>query len=229
MKTFISILMGGLLIMAIPACKKDANKDNGVNYRMGTTNRSSTLGTATSGDLNGSARETGTAGTITWTSGFANATTLKFEGEGASGETEFRSNISSHVDLFAQAATLGNIAVPPGTYHEVELKVSLAPMNGEPALELRGNYNGAPIVFQVQNAFDVEVEAHDITINANDSYTTLINLNLARLTNNISATLLAAATVTNGTIVISSSSNVALYNSILANLANCEEFEFEED
>lgn len=228
MKISTAIVLGSVIFLSLSSCQKD-NKSNQLSYRLGTNNRSVTLGTSASGISGAAARESGTAGLLTWTSGFINANMLKFEAKGPNGETEIRTPVNTRVDLFAAMASLGSVPVPPGTYQEVELKITLSPANGESALELQGNYNNIPVVFKVENPIDLEIEAHNFTIASNTDYSSLINLNLSRLTNGITGSALSSASLTNGTIIISAGNNVALYNILIANLRDCDDFELERD
>ena len=64
----------------------------------------------------------------------------------------------------------------------------------------------------------MEIEAEDVTINSTTDYIGLVNLQLYKLLSNISTNDLSGATKTNGTIIISSSSNTALYAKFKTNL-----------
>ena len=54
------------------SCKKENSDPLGITYQLQTSNRSSVVGRVASGN-------------VVWTSGFANATQVKFEGKGPNG------------------------------------------------------------------------------------------------------------------------------------------------
>lgn len=206
------------------ACKKDS-ETSGINYKLRTVNRSATISQAAPGDLHNQR----TMGTITWTSGFASATEIEFEAETENTEVEFESGVNQKIDLFAPLSSLGIVTVPPGTYEEVEFEVHLSPTATDPALELGGTYNGTPIIFRIDQPIEVEAEFEDVTINQGTDFTAIITLNLSLLTQGISDADLNGAALTNGEIIISSNSNATLYNTIIANLKELDEVEFDED
>jgi uncharacterized protein YjbI with pentapeptide repeats len=81
------------------------------------------------------------------------------------------------------------------------------------------------VVFKVDNSNLIKAEQHQVTLSG--SNIALTTLDLAGLTQGISATDFSGATQTNGTIVISSSSNLNLYNAILNNVSRLGETEVE--
>ena len=70
---------------------------------------------------------------------------------------------------------------------------------------------------------------NNVTVSANSGYNALTSLNLSLLSRGITQIMLENAVKTNGTIVISSSLNVDLYNIILNNLKESDEIEFKHD
>ncbi len=76
---------------------------------------------------------------------------------------------------------------------------------------------------------EIETEKENVVITDNNSYTALTTLNLSLLTRGITESMLNSATRTNGTILISSTSNTNIYNIILKNLEDCDGIEFEDD
>lgn len=214
-----------IIFMAVfVSCKK--NKDeSGVTYQMRTFNRSSIVNSM-SGNAGGIASRTN--GTIIWTSGFTSITAIEFEVENNNVEVEYESQVRQKIDLFASISTIGNINVPAGTYEEVEFEVHLSPNGTDAALELRGNYNGIPFIYRNNNTMEIEVERKNVVIGQNNGYNAIINWDLSLLSQGVSAAAIAAATITNGEIIISASSNVGLYNIITANLLLMTTVEFED-
>ena len=202
-------LTASVSILLFASCKKASTNSSGIEYQIKTTNTISTVNRVD-------------AGSLQWTSGFASASQIKLEGKSSGSEVEFKANNVQHVDLFASvAATLGNVTLPAGTYTEVEFKIELNPNGNDPALELDGTFTNSvgvakPVVFKVNSLLEIKAEQNNVTVD-NSNTTALTTLDLSLLTGGISQALLNAATVTNGTIVISSSSNTNLYNIIIAN------------
>jgi hypothetical protein len=163
-------------------------------------------------------------GTILWTSGSAYATQVKLEAKQNGSELEFKSTIARQVDLFAPVAiTLGNITLPAGTYSEIEFKISLSPNGNAPAMELNGNYTNAnsqviPVIFSLNSVFELKAEKNNVTISINSNFNALTTLDLAFVSNGITQAMLNSAALSNGKIIISSSSNSNLYNIIINNL-----------
>ena len=217
---FLTTLFITAATLFLASCKKENTDSLGISYKLQTSNRSSTVGRVASG-------------TIIWASGFGNASEIKFEAKGSNGEVEYKSNLQQRVDLFSGVSTLSNVTLPAGTYKEVEFKVELNPTATEPALLLNGNYASTgpavPIIFSISTPLEIETEMNNVTVLANNGYNALTTLNLSLLTRGITQAMLDNAVKTNGTIVISSSSNVNLYNIILNNVKDSDEIEFEKD
>lgn len=209
------------------SCKKsntdttptDPNTTAQLNYRLKTTNPSAALKT--------------TASTITWTSGFANPTMVKFEAKQGTTEIEYKSTNTAQIDLMSSSAVyFGNFSVPIGTYTEVELKYQLNNNGSSPALELNGQLSTTllpvPVKVQISGPVELKTEQHNVTFTNKTSVTGAATIDLSMLTSGLTEAMLLSASVTSGTIVISATSNTALYNTILSNLRNRDHhFEFE--
>lgn len=199
-------------LIALSSCKKDnVASDSGFTFQLKAANPTSTV-----------AR---TMATVTWQSGFVNANLIKFEAKQGGNEVEFKSNVQRHVDLFALPGDIGNVSIPAGTYDEVEFKIFIAPNSGEPSFQLQGTVDNTPVIFKVDNSNLIKAEQHQVTLSG--SNVALTTLDLAGLTQGVSAADFTSSTQTNGTIVISSSSNVNLYNAILNNISRLGETEVE--
>ena len=220
--TLTSLFIISSATLFLVSCKKDQNISNtpGINYQLQTTNRTSTVGKVESGN-------------IVWTSGYGNATEVKFDAKGPSGDVEYKSSSNQRIDLFSGISSLSNVTLPAGTYKEVEFKVELNPTATEPALLLNGNYSSTgpavPIIFSISTPLEIETEMNDVTVANNSSYKALTDLNLSTLTTGITQNMIDNASKTNGSIIINSSSNVSLYNIIIANFKASEAIEFKKD
>ena len=216
-----------VLLFSLQSCKKE-NNQSGVNLKLKTTGSTRFGGRMASSTSEINSR---TTGVINWTSGYASATEIKFETEQEDDgdEIEFKTTTNQKIDLFAPLSSLGFISIPPGTYEEIEFKVKLVSSGSDASLELRGTYNGTPVVFKVNNAVEIEAEFENITIADAQDITAIISMNLDLLTNGISESELAAATLTNGEIIISADSNAGLYAIITSNIAKIDDVEIEYD
>jgi hypothetical protein len=166
-----------------------------------------------------------TNATITWDSGFVNANEIKFEAKQNGQETEFKSTVHKHVDLFGTLSTIGTISLPTGTFDEVEFKIEAAPNGNEPAFQLNGTINGVPVILKVDNSIEIKSEQSQVTLSGADI--ALNTITLSQLTNGLSTADFTNATQTNGMIVISSSSNKNLFDAIVANFRTHHETEVE--
>lgn len=210
-----SLLAGAAICSLIVSCKKEAVSEDGSNvrYQLLASDRSSAAGAA---NLEGSAFRT--EATITWNTGFANVTELKFDAKSRENDISYRSRSDHRVDLFDPSPSIGTVLIPSGDYDQVKFKIGLAPANGEPALELTGDYNGTPVVLRVNQPIEIKGAQRNVTITDNNGYTAITDLDLSTLFNDVSANALNNATRTNGTIILSSSSNQSIYNKLVRNL-----------
>lgn len=207
-----------LTVLSVISCKKEGSDGGKVSYRINPVNYSATLvGTSKEGNtISGSS-------SITFTSGSMIISEIDFEAENDNAEIEYELKQVVTVDLFNLSPVLGSITIPDGTYKEVELKLDLRKTTtGAVPLLLKGEYtdvNGikTPIEFSFNENVEIEVEAENVVVSSAD-YIGMINLQLNKFLNNITITDLSKVTKTDGKIVISSTSNTALYNKIKSNL-----------
>src|SRR5437764_7255355 len=99
-----TITLAAILAVSLVSCKKNADSSmaSALDFQLKAVNPASPV-----------AR---TMSTIKWDSGFVNATQIKFEAKQNGNETEFKSNVRQHVDLFAVASAVGTINIPAGTF-----------------------------------------------------------------------------------------------------------------
>lgn len=141
------------------------------------------------------------------------------------------------IDLFNINSLVGNITLTPGLYDEISIKIEALKSDAgtSPVFYLSGSYTNAsgikiPVVVNVNDDIEFNVESKEGTsLNAVNDYASLIHLNLALLMNGILTADLDNATLTNGKIVISGTSNTSLYTRITGNFDSCEDSEFEQD
>lgn len=206
--------------MMVTSCNKNSTTVTPDSNSTASTNMS--YGLKAANTSNGLAKGTANA-MLTWTSGFANPTMIKFEAKQKGTEIEYKSTNTSQINLFAPVATsFGGFTIPAGAYKEIELKLSLDNVGTQPALQLNGTFTNnlttVPVVLRVDDDFEIKTEVKDVTIDENDDFMALTTLDLASMQSSITLNMLQNATLTNGTIVISRTSNKTLYNLILSSL-----------
>jgi hypothetical protein len=208
------LMTAAIAILFFSSCSKSGSGDtaSSMQFQLGITNPLVTVNLIASPN------------TILWTSGSAYATQVKLEANQNASQVEFKSTTPHQIDLFASVAgTLGNISIPAGTYTELELKIALTQNGSTPSMELNGSYTNAanvvtPVVFDLNAAFELKTEQNNVTVTGNTSLTALTTLNLSLVSSGITQAMLNSATVSGGKIIISSSSNINLYNIIVNNL-----------
>ena len=208
-----TIILTAIIATYLISCKKNAADavSSSLDFQLAAVNPSSTVNRAMA--------------TITWSSGYANVNQIKFEAKQNGSETEFKSSVHAHVDLFAAASTIGSIHLPTGTFEEVEFKIEAAASGNDAAFQLQGNVNGIPVVLKVDKDLEIKSEQSQVTLSGADI--ALNKIDLSGLTAGLSTTDISGALQTNGTIVISSSSNARLFNAIFSNLQRQHETDVE--
>jgi hypothetical protein len=234
----ISLLL--LLLVIITSCtKKNAvppSKKLSYQFKVITT------AVPLSANINSSTLNTAAGANITWQSGYANVSSISFDGQNQNDNSNNEENNFSEpqvykVDLFSSNQLLGNIDIATGTYHNVEIKVELKQTLTDSALFLKGIYTSAsgniPVELSLNGnnggLLEIPVSTQDLTVGTIDSYIALINLHLDKLITGLTSTDLDSATITNGSILIDSSNNIAIYNKIQANINNFSDGNYNND
>ena len=75
---------------------------------------------------------------------------------------------------------------------------------------------------------EIKVEENNVVIGLNNGYNATINWNLSLMSQGVTSVALAAATITNGEIVISATSNTVLYKLLTSNLFLMIDVDFED-
>jgi hypothetical protein len=216
-----NILSAIAAILLFASCSKNNSNSSGssVKFQLQTTNRSAVVNRTTSG-------------TLQWISGSGSATEVKFEAKMNGLEIEHKSQTAQKVDLMTSINTLGTVTLAPGTYSEVEFKVELTP-GTDAALELNGQFTSGgvstPVVFKVNAPLELKNEINNVVVTDNSTYAAVTTIDLSLISRGITEAMLNSATRTGGTIVISSTSNAGLYNTMINNIHDSDEVEFEHD
>lgn len=235
----ISLLL--LLLVIITSCtKKNAvSPSKKLSYQFKVTATAIPL----SANINSSTLNTAAGTSITWQSGYANVSSISFDGQNQNDnnsnneENNFSEPQVYKVDLFSSNQLLGNIDIATGIYHNVEIKVELKQTLTDSALFLKGIYTSVsgniPVELSLNGnnggLLEIPVSAQDLTIGTMDSYIALINLHLDKLIIGLTSADLDSATITNGSILIDSSNNITIYNKIQANINNFSDGNYNND
>ncbi|MCL4484119.1 MAG: DUF4382 domain-containing protein [Bacteroidetes bacterium] len=222
-------------VMMFASCKKDTSSSSST-LRIKAQATNSTFSVLKSASL--------AAPSFAWDTCFINVSKIDFEAEKKEGEDshdsasiDYEWKGAKKVDLFNVNSVVGEINLQPGVYDEIslEIKALKADAGTSPVFYLSGTYTNAsgvviPIKVVVNEDIEFKAEAEGgTTLNAVNNYTSLINLNLALLMNGILQSDLDSVILTNGKIVISSTSNVLLYAKIKGNFDSCDHTEFDKD
>jgi hypothetical protein len=165
--------------------------------------------------------------TINWTAGTANISGFKFEARKHGLAIEVVSRNMTNVDLFALNPSLVGITLDTGTYNEIEIMVELSRSSTtDLPLVLKGSFTNTggtavPVEFDFNDNAEIKAEAKNVDVNGTTDLTTIIAMHLNKLLANVTATELGNATLTNGTIVISRTSNTHIYDQIKGDLSLC--------
>ncbi len=171
---------------------------------------------------------------IAWTAGHVFADKVEFEAEKDDEfEISYEGRVRRKIDLFASVPQqLTNITIPPGKYDEIGIEIDIANSTADTAIVLRGAYNNngqtIPVLFFINELVELEAEAENVIVNDNNDFQALTTFNLAQLTVGITGSTLNAATITNGTLIISKTNNQAIYNKILDNLDDMDDVEIDD-
>ncbi|HVW14118.1 MAG TPA: hypothetical protein VHB54_09855 [Mucilaginibacter sp.] len=240
LRNFAATIMIAGAVLALTACKKNsinpASANPQMSFQLKADNASTTLAASPGGNnhLSLNSVSPGVTG-LTFTSGIANIAKFKLEAKKNGVETEITSKNLSNVDLFAISPSIVNVNLDTGTYKEIEVRVEFQKTADTSALplKLKGTFTNSggtvvPFEFDLNDNVTIKAEAENITVNSTTDFSTLVTMHLNLLLNGISASDIDSAQLTNGTIVVSSSSNSSIYNKIVANLGDCGHAEFGE-
>ncbi len=171
---------------------------------------------------------------ITWTAGHVFADKVEFEAEKDDEfEISYEGRVRRKIDLFTSVPQqLTNITIPPGKYDEIGIEIDIANSAADTALVLRGAYNNngqtIPVLFFINELVELEAEAENVILNDNNDFQALTTFNLSQLTVGITGSTLNAATITNGTLIISKTNNQTIYNKILDNLDDMDDVDIDD-
>lgn len=222
-----------LVGMVFTSCKKQSTSTSTLGVTVKATN--STYAVLKSASA--------TTPTFTWDTCYIVVSEFEFQAERRESEqSQDTMNVDyswkgpKKVDLLNISAAIGNINLQPGVFEQIELEIQAQKsMAGtSPVFYLSGSYTDStnvkiPVVVIVNEDLTFKVEQSGAMLNGANNYAALINVNLATLMGSITQADLSSATVTNGRIEISSTSNAGLYAKIKMSWDMCEEVQYNQD
>ena len=229
----ISAVMLLLLGVLLFSCEKNnTDSASALQVKMQATNKSSTI-------LKSATLVTPL---LNWDVCTMNVSHIEFKAEGKDTENDLNSYKVSYewrgskvVDLFNASSVIGDITLDPGIYDEIQLEIEAAKSQSAtvPVFYLAGTYTNAqgtviPIEITMNEDFKFEVEKEGTTLDGTNDYSALINLNLALLVSGVSESDLGAATLTDGKIIVNTTSNPNIYLKIKSKISSCEDVEYED-
>jgi uncharacterized membrane protein YgcG len=171
---------------------------------------------------------TTTGPVITFTSGIANVTRFELEAKRNGIDTKFETRNLMNVNLFTTNPTFINTPIDTGTYKEIEVRLVLTQTSTGPIpLVLGGTVSTpagvVPFEFDFNENLEIKAEANNVTVTKSQSLKAIFLLHLNMVLNTITNADIAAATLTDGKIVVNAHTNTAIFNKITASLANIGE------
>lgn len=216
-----------LISLSFSSCKKSESATSPeLSFAINTDNSLSAINTGVNSNASLAAVTVSNAN-VTITSGVANIAAFKFESKRNNVKTEITTRNLTNVDLFAPGQSLASTKIDTGTYREIEIRVLLVKAAAPNLpLVLKGYFTTkagtqVPLEFDYNDSAILKAEAENIHVDGTKDLVTTISLHLNKLFGNITPAEIDQTARTNGTILISSTVNTALYAKILLNLASC--------
>lgn len=236
--TKLSLLPLSLGLLFVTACTKNADNGNATIQFSAQADNSTYTMTGNSITPVSSSSNTNGVATVSWTSGYVNASEFEFEAEKENNNNQadtthvqYEAKGPFKIDLFAAPAALASINLQAATYDHVQVEImGVKSAAGDANLYLKGTYKNAmgivtPVIIQVNENFDIDSEISTWKAQA-INYTSLVKVHLDLLLKNLTTAILDNASQTSGSIIISSTSNASIYQLIVASLRFMSNVEF---
>jgi len=235
------VLLATTVLIVMSSCSKSNNRSTpGVRFTARAINTNSVVAGRIAGDF---AARTTNGISFNWTEGILQLSKIEFEAErddddrsdddrfDDDDEIELEISNPAAVNIFENNNLLGSLQLPAGKYEEIEIELETKRSNSRIPLVLKGtaDNNGTVvnIELQINEDLEIECEEEDITISGINDFLARIQFDLQALTQNISSTDLNNASVNNNTILISRSSNNAIYSKVLNNIQRMCKVDFD--
>ena len=158
---------------------------------------------------------------VHWSAGVANASLVRFQGKLQNATITTQATLTDPINIFGALPVVNTFTIPTGTYRQASLSVNLT-NNTNPALLLHGNYTDntttIPVDLVVGQDLVLATEYKDIDVTSNtvNAFTTV---DMDAYTEGITADMLQNAQQSiGGNVIISNTSNTAMYDIIVNNI-----------
>jgi hypothetical protein len=226
---FPGVLVCSALLFVACSEGKDSS-DAEINYQVEPVNLTASIGPGLS--ESGLVVDINSNSSLTWKAGYVTIARLDFEAKKEDKEIEYKISKPVTVDFFNASHEFGNVDIAPGTYKEVGLELVLKKQITGNVFAISGDYvnelgKSTPVEFNYNEDLTFSSETEDLTVSASTDYTGLLILELNKLLTETSSSDFRSATKdASGKIVISSTSNIELFNKIKTAIASVVKAEF---
>lgn len=209
MKTYQMLLVSGLIAVFFTlGCKKE-NLDSTITLAVNTTSSSTTT-------LN----KVAAANNLQFTSGTITIREVVFDGE--TGSQSISRTIEQIADIDYATGNVSPavvIEVPAGNYSDVNLGIEIQDINADPTVVIEGTFTDStntdvPVRFEFNSGEVFEAEASIVDIPAGTDLIAKITFDALDWFSVVSAAEMNGANRTNGMIIISETSNPALFDKV---------------
>lgn len=217
------------LALSLGACKKSSTSSTPTGTQLAFAVTADNATTPVLNSVNTTGLTTDAAATtnasITFTSAVANIAQFKLEAKKNNKEIEITTKNLTNVNLLAITPAEVSTAIDTGTYKEIEIRIILAKTTTTAIpLTLKGTFTPAtgsalPFEFDFNDDAIIKAEAANVTVNGTTDIVSKVNFHLNKLLATVTAAEIANLTLTNGTLLISSTVNTTVYNKIKLALA----------
>lgn len=222
------LLLAGVIALGMFACSKD-------DVAPGTAQVSLSFNTITTSSASAGGRVL-EGNSLAFTSGFITIREVQFQAEADSDLDSVEVNLEqiSKIDFATGISTpdISGLAIPAGTYSEVEVEIELQDEGDQPAVVLNGTYTDGegikhPVRFEFNSGETFEVEREGtITFGSAESVLAQVTFNPNVWFADVSNEQLSLATKNaQGVIVISSTQNTNIYETAAEGLDMATEVE----
>ncbi|WP_199138516.1 hypothetical protein [Pedobacter sp. ASV12] len=218
-----------IALFATSCNKENTTAKANLSYSFGVSNLYASLGSTAA--TSGMPVAQGTNGSINWTSMSLNIAKIVFKASHAGSNVAFESMNFNAINPLQVGIVKGTVAIPAGVYENVKFNLSLAENAAVPTFTLNGTYIEAsgtqiPVSVQFTQSQALDFEAKRIEVVAGD-YIANVSIKINQLVTGLTRNDFGQTTRTgnNNAIVVTSTTNRALYEKLMANLASTISFD----
>ncbi|MEE1946860.1 hypothetical protein VRU48_17170 [Pedobacter sp. KR3-3] len=216
-------------LLASSCNKENTTAKANLSYSFGVSNLYASLGTTAA--TSGTPVAQGTNGSINWTSMSLNIAKIVFNASHAGSNVAFESKNFNAVNPLQAGILSGTVSIPAGVYENIKFNLTLTENATVPIFTLNGTYIEAsgtqiPVSVQFTQSQLLNYEAKRVEVVAGD-YVANVSIKINMLVTGLTRNDFGQTTRTgnNNAIVVNSTTNKALYDKLMANLASTISFD----